>query len=49
MAEYDSTIESCSELLDATMQQAKELNRRWEEARGVMEVPKRENGDPSTH
>jgi len=36
-------LESRLELLDAALQQAEESNRRWEEARGVMEVLKREN------
>ena len=34
---------SRSELLDAALQQVEESNRRWEEARGVMEVLKGEN------
>ena len=36
-------LESRSELLDAALQQVEESNRRWEEARGVMEVLKSEN------
>jgi hypothetical protein len=36
-------LESRSDLLDAALQQAEESNRRWEEARSVMEVLKREN------
>lgn len=36
-------LESRSELLDAALQQAEESNRRWEEARGVMDALKREN------
>ena len=31
------------ELLDASLQQAEQSDRRWEEARGVLKVLKREN------